>query len=209
MRIGTALPSFVRLGLIAMAFAAPPQLAVAEMRAGSASEFVRAVSDDAIRVLRAGDLPKAERDARFRALLAERFDMPFIARFTLGRYWNVATVQQREAYTATFTEFVVQVYSRRLDDYAGEALRVISERRAGETNVVVITQIERPSRETTEMQWRVREVDGNLRIVDVVVAGISMVVTQRDEFASVLQRQGVDGLISAMRTRADELRREG
>jgi phospholipid transport system substrate-binding protein len=135
--------------------------------------------------------------------------MPFIARFTLGRYWQLATIPQRETYTDAFTEYVLQVYSKRLEDYAGETLRVISERRLGENDVMVFTRVERPPREPIETQWRVRSVDGRLRIVDIAIAGVSMVVTQRDEFASILQRQGVDGLISAMRARTEELRRQG
>lgn len=204
-----AVAKFVCTALIAIAFTARPPIVAADVQAGPASEFMRAVSDDAIRILRSADLTKEERDARFRALLEERFDMPFIARFALGRYWQTATMQQREAYTRTFTEYVLQVYSARLRDYTRETLRVISERQAGERDVVVDTRIERPSREPLEAQWRVRDVNGRLRIIDVVLAGISMVITQRDEFAAILQRQNVDGLISAMRVRAEEMRKQG
>jgi len=209
MRIERALAKFVCAALIAIVFAARPSIAAADVQAGPASEFMRAVSDDSIRILRSTNLTKEERDARFRALLEERFDMPFISRFALGRYWQTATMQQREAYTSTFTEYVLQIYSARLRDYAGETLRVISERQAGERDIVVNTRIERPSREPLEAQWRVRDVDGSLRIIDVVLAGVSMIVTQRDEFAAIVQRQNVDGLISAMRARAEELRKQG
>jgi phospholipid transport system substrate-binding protein len=201
--------NLVWMGMLAVGLAAPPRMAAAEMAPGAASQFIRTVSDDAIRVLRAKDLPKPERDARFRALLRQRFDMPFIARFTLGRYWNAATAQQRDTYTAAFTEYVLQVYSKRLEEYAGETVQVISERSAGTRDMIVLSRVALPSRDPTDFQWRVREVDGEPRIIDVVVAGVSMVVTQRDEFAAVLQQRSVDGLIAAIRARTEELQKQG
>jgi phospholipid transport system substrate-binding protein len=70
---------------------------------------------------------------------------------------------------------------------------------------MVSTRIDRPSGPPVEAQWRVRDNAGQPRIIDVMVAGISMVTTQRDEFAAVVQRQKVAGLIEVLRARTSKL----
>jgi len=180
-------------------------IARAESQPGAASQFIHTLGDDAIRTLRTPGIALEERESRFRKLLSQGFDMPFIARFVLGQYWRGATPEQQSEYVQVFTEYVLQVYSARLGGYAGETLTVVSERAAGEKDVVVNTRIERPSGPPLEAQWRVRGANGTPHIIDVMVAGVSMVVTQRDEFASVLQRQNVTGLIEMLRARTDKL----
>ncbi len=178
------------------AIAAPP---------GAASAFIKRLGNEAISVLQAPGTTLEQREARFRGLLAQGFDMPFIGRFVLGRYWRSATPEQQSEYLQVFTEYVLQVYSARLGGYAGETLSVVNERPAGTKDVVVNTRIERPSGPPVEAAWRVRMVEGPPRIIDVALAGVSMAVTQRDEFASVVQRQRVNGLIEMLRMRTDKM----
>ena len=172
---------------------------------GTASQFIRTLGDEAIATLRAPGLPLEEREARFRRLLASGFDMNFIGRFVLGQYWRSATPEQQTEYLAAFTEYVLQVYSARLGGYAGESLTVVGERQAGDKDMVVLTRIDRPSGPPLEAQWRVRATSGSPRIIDVTVAGVSMAVTQRDEFAAVVVQRKVSGLIEVLRARTDKL----
>ena len=58
------------------------------------------------------------------------------------------------------------------------------------------------------MDLRVRDTDGRMKIVDVIIGGASLAVTRRDEFGSIIQRQGLDGLISDLRSRVDNLQAE-
>ncbi len=173
--------------------------------AGTASSFIKTLGDEAIRTLQAPNTTLESREAKFRGILARGFDMDFIGRFVLGRYWRTATPEQRSEYLQVFSEYVLQVYSARLGGYAGETLNIVSERPAGTKDVVVNTRIERPSGPPVEAQWRVRLVEGPPRIIDVAVSGVSMAVTQRDEFAAVVQRRHVDGLIEMLRMRTDKM----
>jgi phospholipid transport system substrate-binding protein len=191
--------------IVLAALFAPGAAAAQQPGEGVASTFIKSLGDEAIRTLRASGLPLDQREARFRRLLAQGFDMAFIAHFVLGRHWRVATPEQQADYTQAFTEYVLQVYSARLGGYAGETLNVVSERAAGEKDVVVNTRIDRPSGPPIEAQWRVREIENRPRIIDVAVAGVSMAVTQRDEFTAVMQRQNLDGLIVMLRARTDKM----
>ncbi len=82
---------------------------------------------------------------------------------------------------------------------------MVSERPTGAKDVVVSTRIDRPSGPPIAAEWRVRATDNRLRIIDVSVEGVSMVVTQRSEFASVIQRNGVEGLIEVLRAHTTKM----
>lgn len=169
-------------------------------KAGAAEDLVRTLGDRAIASLTAPDLSTSERQDRFRAILREGFDIDFMGRFVLGRYWRSASPAQRKEFLALFEDFVVQAYASRFKNYAGETLSVSAARDAG-SDKVVPSSIVRKSGPPIRVDWRVRTTNGISKIVDVAVEGVSMAVTQRDEFAAVIQRNGgkVAGLIEALR----------
>ena len=170
-----------------------------------AAQFIRQLGDKAIATLQAPDLTLDQREARFRGLLAEGFDLAFIGRFVLGRYWRAASPEQRSDYLELFSEFVVQIYSTRFGGYVGESLTITGGREAGDKDVIVRTRIDRPSGPPIIADWRVRVASDRYRIVDVMVEGISMAVTQRSEFASVVQRDGIEGLLAVLRARTTKM----
>jgi phospholipid transport system substrate-binding protein len=149
-------------------------------------------------------LPQSERLARFRELFHADFDGPGIARFVLGRYWRSANEQEQQEFLRLFEDYVVFVYGTRLSNFNGETFRVRSSR-TDESGTVVSSDIVGPSGEAPiKVDWRLITDKGAFKINDVVIEGISMLVTQRSEFASVIQRHGgqVGGLLTMMRERA-------
>jgi len=145
--------------------------------------------------------PQSQRVARFRELLREDFAVPEIARFVLGRYWNVATEEQRAEFVKLFEEYIALAYSTRLAEYTGETFKVTGSRPDAD-GAVVSSQILRPAGAApVKVDWRLIGRNGVYKISDVSVDGISMAVTQRSEFASVIQHNGgqVQGLITQLR----------
>ena len=145
------------------------------------------------------------REAEFRRLLSQGFAMPFIGRFVLGRYWRTATPEQREDYQALFAEYILRTYSSRLGGYAGETFSVTGARPAGKQDILVATRIDRPSGPPIKADWRVRVFDNEYKIIDIMVEGISMAVTQRSEFTNVVRSQGFEGLLQALRARTERM----
>jgi phospholipid transport system substrate-binding protein len=145
--------------------------------------------------------PQSQRVARFRELLREDFDVPEISRFVLGRYWNVATEEQRAEFVKLFEEYIALAYSTRLAEYTGETFKVTGSRPDAD-GAIVSSQILRPAGAApVKVDWRLIGRNGAYKISDVSVDGISMAVTQRSEFASVIQHNGgqVQGLITMLR----------
>jgi len=163
-------------------------------------DFIRNMGREAIDSLTGRNLTQEEREERFREILQRAFDMRTIARFTLGRYWRIASQKEREEYVALFEDFIVQAYATRFKDYDGQGFEVGKVHDINEKDRLVISEIVQPNGPPIRVNWRVRGKNG-LRIVDVVVEGISMGITQRDEFASVIRNSGgkIEGLLAALR----------
>jgi phospholipid transport system substrate-binding protein len=145
--------------------------------------------------------PAAERQALFRELFHDDFDSPGIARFVLGRYWRTASPEEQKEFLKLFEDYVVYVYTARLSDFQGEEFKINSAR-SDEGSVIVSTDVLTPGAPTPlKVDWRLVNDDGVYKISDVIVEGVSMLVTQRSEFASIIQRHGgqVQGLLDLMR----------
>ncbi len=175
-------------------------LGSAPARAVGPAEFIRDMGQEAIDSLTGRDVSRAEREKRFRRILKRAFDMRAIARFTLGRYWRIASKKERLEYVELFEDFIVQSYAIRFKDYNGESFQVGKVHEVGKRDLLVVSEIARPRGPPIRVNWRVRG-SNSYRIVDVVIEGISMGITQRDEFASVIRNHGgkVEGLLDALR----------
>jgi len=162
------------------------------------------LGNEALKVL-GNNVDPSLRVARFRQLFSEDFDVPGIARFVLGRYWRVATEQQQQEFVKLFADYIALAYSNRLAEYSGETLQVTGSRPVPDGSVVS-SEIVRPNRAPpAKVDWVLTQHAGTYKINDVIVEGVSMAVTERSEFASVIQRNGgqVQGLITALRQKTE------
>ena len=169
--------------------------------ASNAEAFIKKAAERTFASLGDTEITDEELAQRFRAILLETFDLPKIARFTLGRYWRRASEAQRTEYVKLFEDFIVLAYSNRFRDLSGKEFRINSTRQLNGSESLVVSEILIPSRPSVRVNWRVRNSDGTYKVTDVSVEGISMSVTQRDEFAAVIRSSGgrVDGLLRALR----------
>lgn len=167
------------------------------------ADFIGILGARAINELTAKDLSQADREIKFRQLLKEHFDMPTIGRFVLGRYWNLATEAERTEYLKLFEDFVVRSYAVRFSGYSGETFAVKGSSPGPKTATFVHSKVMRGSAEPIRVDWRVEPRGDRLVITDIVIEGVSMSVTQRSEFASVIQSSGgkVEGLLEALRNK--------
>ncbi len=156
------------------------------------TEFIADLGDRAVRAMADQTLSVTERNTRFRDLLLEGFDLNTLSRFAVGRYWRAAGKTQRVEYRELFTDYIVQTYANRFGQYSGERLKVSDGRAIGKSDTLVKSQLLRPNGAAVKIEWRVRQHDHKWLILDIIVEGVSMAITQRDEFASVIRRGGGD-----------------
>lgn len=165
--------------------------------------FIRSLGSRAVDVLKDKNITPAQRQERFAAMFVENFDVPAIGMFVLGRFANRATDAQKAEYLRLFEGFIVRNYAQKLGQYSGETFAV-RDSRVENNQSVVFSEIMRPSGPPVRVDWRLRDANGELKIVDVVIEGVSMSITHRSEFASVITNGGgnVDALINALRRQA-------
>lgn len=200
---------FVGLGFVpahaAAPVAAPTQTATDPSAASPQGKFVQSLGDKAVSILADKKLSADARNEQFRAMLRDSFDLPTIARFVLGRNaWQTATPAQQQEYMNLFEALVVKTYSDRFALYTGEGFKVRNAVPEGDKDTIVNSEITHPDGSpATTVSWRIRQKGDKFGILDVVVEGVSMSVTQRQDYAAVIQRNGgdIEGLLSLMRDR--------
>ncbi|MFV3128045.1 MlaC/ttg2D family ABC transporter substrate-binding protein [Niveispirillum sp. KHB5.9] len=202
---GTALLMLAGVAAIAAPTLAPATALAQNVKGPQAAAgFVQSLGDKAIATLADPKVSKDQAKAVFRDLLNQNFDINTISRFVLGKYWNVASDAQKKEYQTLFEQMIVEVYAERFSQYAGEKFKVGSGQASGENDAIVASQVLRPGGQPpVNVSWRVRSKDGSYKIIDVIVENVSMSVTQRSEFASLIESNGgrFEALLNALRER--------
>ena len=167
--------------------------------------FIQSLADQATKVLSDESISLEAREAQFRELLHDGFALEKIGRFVVGKHWRKMTPEQQNDYLQLYGEWVLKTYSSRLGGYSGQAFTVIKTMVTDKDDIFVSSRISHPDfDEPIRVDWRVRKIGDKLKVIDVVVEGISMLVTQRSEFSAVLGKAGIEGLIDTMRVRVSK-----
>ncbi len=166
-----------------------------------AVSFVDALGKEAVATMADKTITRNERVNRFRNLFHRGFDIPSLAHFALGRYWPLATPAQQQEYVRQFDEMVVRSYASHFESYGGGTFRIAASRSDSEHDAFITTVVTPLAGPPVNVDWRVRQRDGRLGIIDVVIEGVSMSVSERQEFASVIQAKGgsIDAFLQALR----------
>ncbi len=166
----------------------------------TARQVVNTVAEVGISEVVGADLPQTEKIARFRDLFITYFDVPSIGRFVLGRNWRTASPQEQERFLELFQEVNVFTWARRFGDYDGQDLVIGQASRDGDSGAFVDSQVEQAGgQQPIHVRWRLRERGDTYKVVDLIIEGVSMAITYRQEYNSVIQQAGGD--ISALNDR--------
>ncbi len=165
-----------------------------------AVRFVERLGNKAVTILSSGNAGvPAKRRAALRELIRGGFDLELTSQLVRGKTWGQASPEQRAEFQELFTEYFLSSYTRHLGAYRAETLTIVASHPVGGGDVLVETSIEHDD-EATKAVWRVRpQHDGEYKIIDVVFDGISLALTIRREFASVIKHRGLDGLLKLLR----------
>ena len=162
---------------------------------GDAAQFVARVGQEVINVLGASDQAVDHRYRKFRNIFDRALYLDVVARRVLGHHWRRATESQKERYIKLFRRYVLGIYAVQLGEFAGEKFSVLRQQSSSSMESLVVARISRQYGPPLDLSFRVRQTVTDLRIVDVTVGGISLVVTKRSEFDSIIRREGLPGLL--------------
>jgi phospholipid transport system substrate-binding protein len=174
-----------------------------------AEGVVRDLAERAWTLLHRNDLNERTRLDQLTELLKSKTDVPLLSRLVLGRHWQQLNDVQRAGYEDLFGAVVMRNLARRLDQYANgtsgpldQHFRVLGGQPAGHDDILVRTKVLTQAGDKLDVDWRLRARDGQPVIIDLIVQGASLLVSQRSEFAAVIERSNLDGLLAELRARA-------
>jgi phospholipid transport system substrate-binding protein len=151
----------------------------------------------------------AQRREQVAAILRRAVYVEGVGRFILGRWWRNATPEQQQEYLQLFEQVLIHNLSARFGEFQGVRFALGRSQARTEEDALINTVVERPSTAAFALDWRVSDIGGQPRIVDVIAEGTSLRLTTRSEYSSVITRNGgnVASLLTAMRQQIDQLRR--
>lgn len=192
--------------LAGFALAAFMLLVPVELRAsGTPEAFIGQLRDSAVKELTDKSVPHEQRKQRFRQLLAEGFDIPAIGSFVTAKYWRRADAAAQQDFLDVFQDVITLRFLPIFDHFEEgtelEVNRVVNDKDSPRV-IDVFSTLVRPVGEPVSIAWRILETDSVYQIVDVRVENLSMAITLRSEYTSLLQRHNGD-----MAALAKELRR--
>lgn len=199
------MPHFLRSVTIAVLFAfglASPTMAA---MTDDARAFVDTVAGTALRTLQDSTLADDGKRDTLNALFSKSVDIEYVARFVLGRYWRTATPAQQKDYLAAYEPFLIRNYVSRIERYSGQTYKLTDSKPMQDgANVSMVLHTPDGSSPDVIVTYRlVKRADG-FKVIDIVVEGVSLLNTQRSEFASVVSNHGIDYLIDALRKRGNK-----
>lgn len=190
------------------ALAAAPGAGAQQVDIQRATAFIQQTGEEMVRAINA-NAPVAQRREQVAAILRRAVDVEGVGRFILGRWWRAATPDQQQEYLRLFEEVLIHNLAARFGEYQGVRFSLGRSQARTEEDALINTVVERPNSPAFALDWRVAEVGGQPKIVDVIAEGTSLRLTTRSEYSSVITRNGgnVEALLAAMRQQIEQLRR--
>lgn len=194
----------IAAGLLVLA----PMHSVADSSTAAAEAVILDLAEDAWAVIHRDDLDQTMRLDRLTQLFESRTDVALLSRLVLGRYWRQLDQTQRTDYERLFRDVILRSLARRLTQYAegtqgriSDHFRIVTSQPVGRDDVLVRSKVVPQAGQSLAVDWRLRLGEGHPVIIDLIVEGVSLVVSQRSEFAAVIERSNIDGLLAELRAR--------
>jgi phospholipid transport system substrate-binding protein len=177
-----------------------------------ATTFIQQTGEELVQAINTAGAPVTQRRERVAQILRRAVDVEGVGRFILGRWWRNASAEQQQEYLQLFEQVLIRNLSARFGEYQGVRFALGRTQVRTEEDALVNTVVERPGSPAFGLDWRVAEVGGQPRVVDVIAEGTSLRLTTRSEYSSVITRNNgnVGALLAAMRQQIQQLAsREG
>ena len=180
--------------------------ASAALNDGHGANAVRSLYSTLLAAMRDGPmLGSRGRYAQIEPVVRRVFDIPLMTRVAVGPKWAGLSAAQRRQVTDAFARYIAAVYAERFDSYSGEQLQVTGER-AAPGGAIITSRIVKSDGDPVNINYLMRDNGGIWQIADVYLDGtISELATRRSEFAGILRRSGIEGLIEALNNKATAL----
>lgn len=195
----TKLFAFILTVVTAFSFAAN-----AQVDPKAAEKFIKDTTAKGIEQIINANISQAEKDKRFYDLLNGALDLDFIGQFVLGRNWRTATPEQRKEFIAVYRDLNIATWSKRFNEFKGKNFVFKGTTpSSSKGQIFVDSVVPMDQGEPAKVVWRVREKNGNYKIVDIIIEGVSLAQSARSEYTAFIKNNpgGVDALIADLQAK--------
>ncbi len=192
---------------IALLSVAAPLSAVMAQAQPDAAAFVGDFTRKGITDILSAPIANTEKQQRFRDMFKTYFDLPGIGRFVLTRYWAAATPEEQAKFTKLFEDVIVYTWSRRFSEYNGQSLMIQGQQADGKDGTLVKSTIVGNNSSHFGVDWRLRKRPEGFKVLDIVIEGVSMAITYRQDYSTVISQTGsFAGLLAQMEKQVADLK---
>lgn len=165
----------------------------------SAEAFVLKLTNEAKLIFNDKSLNTDSRLKKLNDLSQSYLDLDALAGYTLGDYRDKATASEKDNFNKLFREYFIKNMSSKLNDFADQELKILDSKKINENNIIVSTKIfSKKDAQEIRVDWRIYTKESKFLARDLVVEGLSLARTQKEEFASIIASKGFVGLINAL-----------
>jgi phospholipid transport system substrate-binding protein len=175
--------------------------------AGPATATITKLNDTLLFVLKnAETLGFQGRLEKLKPEVAAAFDLEFMAEKSIGRYWKPLSDADKARWVALFQEYTAATYAGNFDHFGNQKFEISGEEPSQNDTTVVHTMLIDPGSENTALDYRLHQTPKGAQVIDIYLKGtVSQLALQRSDFTSVLERGGLDALLTTIRSKIDDL----
>jgi phospholipid transport system substrate-binding protein len=194
LRVGLILLLVVLSLILGRLYAAPPEQSPYALVQQTTGQVLQRLQDNE-EAIRSNPV---HAEVLFRDIVAPHFDFQRMSRLVLGKYWRRASAEQRARFPQQFQVLLIRTYTTALAAYADQEIRLLPERQVQGDETLVRTEVVQNGGPVIPVDYRMYRANGQWKVYDVIIDGISLVTTYRNSFASQIRHAGIDGLLEKL-----------
>jgi phospholipid transport system substrate-binding protein len=193
------------IGIVLLAHIAMPAASAGNR---GATDVVEKLHTALLAVMKDGDkIGYQGRTDRLAPVIRSNFDMPFISRTVLGKYWGTFNNEQRSRFIEAFTRLSIATYAANFDSYSGERFKLVSEKEVSGGRILIQSQIIKSDGGQVQLDYLLHRADAQWRIINIIAEGVSDLALKRADYSAFLKSKGFEALLEKLNEKINEYSR--
>ncbi len=189
-------------------FMIPMAMPMASAGDRGATEVVEKLHSSLLAVMKDGDkIGYQGRYDQLAPVIKSSFDMPFVSKTVLGKYWETFNSEQRSRFVEAFTQLSIATYAANFKSYSGERFKVISEKEVSDGRILVQTQLIKSDGGKVVLDYLLHRADGEWRVINVIAEGVSDLALKRADYSAFLKSNGFEALLKKLNEKINQYSR--
>jgi phospholipid transport system substrate-binding protein len=173
-----------------------------------AIEVIERLHTTLLAIMKEGDqIGYQGRYDRLAPVIKTSFDMPFISKTVLGKYWETFNYEQRSRFVEAFTKMSIATYAANFDRYSGERFRMVSGKEVSGGRILVQSQLIKSDGGKIQLDYLLHRTSSQWRIINIIAEGVSDLALKRADYSAFLKNKGFEALIEKLNEKVGQYSR--